>query len=148
MTKGIKAVLIGDAMIRGSEFRVAAEKYLGDFIADVKVGDWETDWGKLQERRLKVEKQGPEIEEVDSLIQQQGGDAELLAGLFVPVSSKVLAAMPKLRVVGVSRAGMENVNVAEATKRGILIFNVEGRNAEAVSDFAVGMILAESRNIA
>ena len=148
MTEGIKAVLIGDAMIRGSESRIAAEKYLGDFIADAKVGDREADWGKLQERRLKVEKQRPEIEEVDPVIQPRGGDAELLAGLFVPVSSKVLAAMPILRVVCVSRSGLENVNVAEATKRDILVFNVAGRNAEAVSDFAIGMILAESRNIA
>jgi D-3-phosphoglycerate dehydrogenase len=56
--------------------------------------------------------------------------------------------MPKLRIAGVSRAGLENVNVPEATKRGIVVFNVEGRNAEAVSDFAVGMMLAECRNIA
>jgi D-3-phosphoglycerate dehydrogenase len=56
--------------------------------------------------------------------------------------------MPKLRIAGVSRAGVENVNVAEATKRGIVVFNIEGRNAEAVSDFAVGMMLAECRNIA
>ena len=72
----------------------------------------------------------------------------MLAGLFVPISSKVFDAMPKLRIAGVSRAGVENVNVAEATKRGIVVFNIEGRNAEAVSDFAVGMMLAECRNIA
>jgi len=57
-------------------------------------------------------------------------------------------AMPNLRIVGVSRAGLENVNLEEATKRGILVFNVQGRNAHAVSDFAVGMMLAEARNIA
>jgi D-3-phosphoglycerate dehydrogenase len=148
MKKQIKAMLIGDAMIPGSEFKLAAEKYLGGFIADAKVGDWEADWGKLQERRLKVEKQGPEIEVVDPLIEKHGSTAELLAGLFVPISSKVFAAMPKLRIAGVSRAGLENVNVPEATKRGIVVFNVEGRNAEAVSDFAVGMMLAECRNIA
>jgi D-3-phosphoglycerate dehydrogenase / 2-oxoglutarate reductase len=148
MKKRIKSLLIGDAMIPGSEFRLAAEKYLGDFISDVKVGDWESDWGKLQERRLKVEKEGPEIEVVDVLIQEHGGTAELLAGLFIPISSKVFEATPKLRIAGVSRAGLENVNVAEATKRGIVIFNVEGRNAEAVSDFAIGMMISESRNIA
>ena len=72
----------------------------------------------------------------------------MLLGLFVPVSSKVMAAMPNLRVVGVSRAGLENVNVAEATKRGILVFNVQGRNAQAVSDFTMGLMLAAARNIA
>ena len=148
MRKRIKALLIGDAMIPGNEFKLAAEKYLGDVIADVKVGDWESDWGKLQQRRLKVEKEGPEIEVVDSLIREHGSAAELLAGLFVPISSRVFEAMPNLRIAGVSRAGLENVNVAEATKRGIIIFNVEGRNAEAVSDFAIGMMISECRNIA
>ena len=51
----------------------------------------------------------------------------------MPVSSKVMAAMPKLRIVGVCRAGVENVNVPEATSRGIAVFNVMGRNAHAVS---------------
>ena len=56
--------------------------------------------------------------------------------------------MPDLRIVGVCRAGLENVNLKEATEKGIIVFNVMGRNAEAVSDFAVGMIIAEARNIA
>ena len=148
MTKPLKTLLIGDAMILGSEFQLAAEKYLRDFLGEVKVGNWETDWPKLQDRRLQVEKQGPEIEPADPLVLQYGKEAEMLAGLFVPISSKVFAAMPKLRIVGVSRAGVENVNVAEATKRGIVVFNIEGRNAEAVSDFAIGLILSECRNIA
>lgn len=146
--KKIKTILLGDAMILGSEFKAAADKFLDSYLGEVKVGDWEPDWQKLQARRLEVEKKGPEIESVDPLIKEYGQDAELLAGLFVPVSSKVFDAMPKLRIAGVSRAGLENVNVQEATKRGILVFNIEGRNAEAVSDFAVGLMLSECRNIA
>jgi len=147
MSKKLKAVLLGDAMIRGEGFARAWETHLSGY-GDAVVGDWETSWDKLQYRRLEVEKNGPEIEVVDDLIQQSGGDADVLMGLFVPVSSKVMEAMPNLKIVGVSRAGLENVNVSEATKRGILVFNVQGRNAHAVSDFAVGMMLAECRNIA
>lgn len=148
MGKKVKALLIGDAMIPGESFEGACKKYLNEFVGETKVGNWESDWGKLQNRRLEVEKKGPEIEEVDSLIKAEGKDASMLMGLFLPVSSKVFEAMPKLRIVGVSRAGLENVNVEEATKRGILVFNVKGRNAEAVSDYAVGMLLSECRNIA
>ncbi len=144
----MKAVLLGDAMIPGTDFKSAAIKHLGSFLADIKVGDWETDWTKLQNRRLEVEKKGPEIEVVDSLINEAGKDAQLLAGLFVPVSSKVFDAMPQLRIAGVARAGLENVNVEEATKRGILVFNIEGRNAEAVSDYTIGLMISECRNIA
>ena len=148
MARKMKAIVLGDAMIPGSEFDAAARKYLGDFVDDLKVGDWEANWDLLQKRRLEVEKKGPELETVSELILKEGRDAEMVMGLFVPISSKVFDAMPKLRIAGVSRAGVENVNVAEATKRGILVFNVEGRNAEAVSDFAVGMMIAECRNIA
>ncbi|MDR3590817.1 MAG: 2-hydroxyacid dehydrogenase [Negativicutes bacterium] len=148
MGKKLKTILLGDAMIVGSEFKAAADKFLGDFVEDAKVGDWEPNWQQLQARRLEVEKKGPEIETVDALILEHGQAAEMLAGLFVPISSKVFDAMPKLRIAGVSRAGLENVNVEEATKRGIVVFNIEGRNAEAVSDFAVGLMLSECRNIA
>jgi D-3-phosphoglycerate dehydrogenase len=79
---------------------------------------------------------------------QYGADKDVFLGLFAPVSSKLMDAMPNLKLIGVSRAGLENVNVKEATKRGIAVFNVQGRNAHAVSDFAVGMMLAECRTIA
>lgn len=148
MTESIKAVLQGDAMIPVAGFQKAWEKHLAAYGTDVAAGEWEPDWGKLQFRRLEVEKTGPEHETVPDLVASDGAEAELLAGLFVPVSSKVMDAMPKLRIVGVSRAGVENVNVPEATKRGIAVFHVMGRNAHAVSDFAVGMMLAEARNIA
>lgn len=144
----MKAILLGDAMIPGEGFKKAWNKYLNAYGDNIIVDNWETDWDKLQYRRLEVEKEGPEIEVVDKTIEKEGKDADILMGLFVPVSSKVMDAMPNLRIVGVSRAGLENVNVEEATKRGILVFNVQGRNAHAVSDFTIGMMLAECRNIA
>lgn len=148
MSDKLNALLLGDAMIPSPGFADAFEKHLSQYGEAVFSGDWEVDWGSLQRRRLEVEKQGPEIEPCDPLIEKYGKEANALCGLFVPVSSAVMKAMPDLRIVGVSRAGLENVNVNEATKRGILVFNVMGRNAHAVSDFAVGMMLAECRNIA
>jgi len=143
-----KALILGDAMIPGTTFEEHFPAYLGELVKEYRVDDWEPDWDKLQYRRLEVEKQGPEIEEVPALVQKEGSDAEMVLGLFVPVSSKLMEAMPGLRIAGVCRAGLENVNIEEANSRGILVFNVKGRNAEAVSDYAVGLMLAESRNIA
>jgi len=144
----LTAVLLGDAMIPSEGFRGAWEKYLSRYGDVAFAGDWETSWDKLQYRRLEVEKKGPETEPCDPLILKYGKNASVLMGLFIAVSSSVMDAMPSLRIVGVSRAGLENVNVKEATRRGILVFNVMGRNAHAVSDFAIGMMLAECRNIA
>ena len=144
----IKGLLLGDAMIPAGGFSAAWDKYLSGFGVIGFAGDWEPSWDKLQFRRLEVEKQGPEIEPADPLVLSHGKDCDILAGLFVPVSSGVIDAMPRLRIVGVSRAGLENVNIEKATQRGVLVFNVMGRNAHAVSDFAVGMMLSECRNIA
>lgn len=147
MTK-LKGIILGDAMIPSKGFVDAWKKDLSQY-GDVEfAGDWEPDWDKLQNRRLKVEQQGPEIEPVEPLVVKHGHDCNILLGLFIAVSSKVMDAMPNLRIVGVSRGGVENVNVKEATKRGILAFHVMGRNAHAVSDFAIGMMIAENRNIA
>lgn len=145
---GLKGILLGDAMIPSPGFDGAWDQYLAPYGDKVFVGDWETSWDNLQRRRLVVEQQGPEVEPCDPLILEHGKDANVLCGLFIACSSKVMDAMPSLRMIGVSRAGLENVNVAEATRRGILIFNVMGRNAQAVSDFAVGLMLAEARNSA
>lgn len=144
----LKSIILGDAMISSKGFVDAWKKDLQQY-GDVEfAGDWEPNWDKLQDRRLKVEQQGPENEPAEPLVLQHGKDCNTLLGLFIAVSSKVMDAMPKLRLVGVSRGGVENVNVKEATKRGILVFHVMGRNAHAVSDFAIGMMLAENRNIA
>ncbi len=148
MANGLKAILSGDAMIPSLGFEEAWKKYFPQYADNYVAENWESDWGQLQYRRLEVEKQGPEIEVVPDVVLKNGKDANVLAGLFVPVSSKVFDAMPNLRIVGVSRAGVENVNVEKATEKGILVFNVMGRNAHAVSDFTVGMILSECRNIA
>lgn len=148
MAKSLNALLLGDAMIPSPGFAQAWEKHMSAFGNVGFAGDWEPSWDKLQYRRLEVEKNGPEIEPVDPLVLEHGKDCNVLAGLFVPVSSSVIDAMPNLRIVGLSRAGLENINLKKATERGVLVFNVMGRNAHAVSDFAVGMMLAECRNIA
>ncbi len=144
----LRGILLGDAMIPSPGFVAAWDKYLGDFDGGAEAGEWESDWGQLQYRRLEVEKQGPEIESVPEKIAESDGTANVVAGLFVPINTGVFDALPDLRVVGVCRAGLENVNVEEANKRGVAVLNVMGRNAHAVSDFAVGMMIAEARNIA
>lgn len=140
----MKILTIGDAMIPGAWFTEAAAA-LGK--ADFVTADWETDWSKLQNRRLVVEQQGPGVEVVPPAF-LANPDAEIALGLFVPFSADGMDALPKVRVIGVARAGVENVDVKAATERDILVVNVMGRNAEAVSDFAIGVMLSEARNIA
>jgi D-3-phosphoglycerate dehydrogenase / 2-oxoglutarate reductase len=143
----MKLLVLGDAMIPGVGF----EKACGELeIAEkeITVDDWERDPVRLQNRRLVIEKQGPAAEPVLPMILNADKSTEMLLVLFAPVSADAMAALPNLRLVGAARAGQENLDVATATKLGVVVHNIMGRNAHAVSDFAIGLLLAEARNIA
>ncbi|MHC2181596.1 lactate dehydrogenase-like 2-hydroxyacid dehydrogenase [Paenibacillus sp. PvR052] len=53
-----------------------------------------------------------------------------------------------IKLIGVARAGTENVDVKAATERGIIVVHIMGRKAQAGSDFSIGLMLCDSRNIA
>ncbi|GAB4116543.1 MAG: hypothetical protein Kow00103_12360 [Candidatus Caldatribacteriota bacterium] len=143
----MEVLCIGDVMIPGSTIGEAAKKLkLKNLKIDIK--DWETDWNRLQDRRLVIEKQGPSVEPVVPQILDAHRNTEILMVLFCPVSKEAIDTLPNLKLIGALRAGLENVDVKYATEKGIVVQNIKGRNAQAVSDFAIGLILAEARNIA
>jgi D-3-phosphoglycerate dehydrogenase len=100
-----------------------------------------------QEQMLRVEQQGPSaVPEPAALAGPL--DHDLLVMQFAPVPATAIRRAPNLRAIVVNRAGVENVDVEAAAERGIPVFNTEGRNARAVAEFTVGLMLAELRNIA
>lgn len=140
----MKILCIGDAMIPGIEFATAAQR-LG--TSEMVAADWETDWERLQHRRLVVEQEGPGIEDIPAVFLEHR-DAEIVLGLFCPLSAESMNAFRNLKIIGTARAGTENVDIQAATERGIAVVHVMGRNAEAVSDYTIGLLLSETRNIA
>ena len=75
------------------------------------------------------------------------GDAEVLINHLAPVSAAMLDAHPALKLIAVCRGGPVNIDVAAAHARGVTIVNAPGRNAAAVAEFTIGMILAQTRLI-
>jgi len=66
-----------------------------------------------------------------------------------PMTRKAIeAAGPRLKVIGVPRAGYDNVDVAAATRFGVPVVYAPGANAVAVADFTMGLLLALNRGIA
>ena len=55
--------------------------------------------------------------------------------------------VPDLRFVGICRAATNHVDVEAATERGILVVNTPGRNARAVAEHTLGLMLALARKI-
>jgi len=63
------------------------------------------------------------------------------------LTKSMLDQLPGLEFVGVSRGGPVNVDRAELARRGIRLVNTPGRNASAVAEFTLGVLLSETRNI-
>ena len=62
------------------------------------------------------------------------------------VTAEVIAAAPQLKIVVRAGAGYENVDLAAATARGIVVMNTPGQNSNAVAELAIAMMIYISRN--
>lgn len=63
------------------------------------------------------------------------------------VDEAALRSAPNLRVVANRAVGLDNVDVAAATRLGVLVSNTPGVLQESCADFAFAMILALARNV-
>jgi D-3-phosphoglycerate dehydrogenase len=65
----------------------------------------------------------------------------------VKVTADLLAAAPKLRVIGRAGVGVDNVDVPAATARKVVVMNTPGGSSVAVAELALGLMLALARQI-
>jgi phosphoglycerate dehydrogenase-like enzyme len=63
------------------------------------------------------------------------------------VRARVIEQVDQLQVISSCRADPVNVDVAAATQRGILVLRAPGRNAQAVADLTLALILMSLRNV-
>ncbi len=75
------------------------------------------------------------------------GDAEILINHLAPVTREMLPRLPNLKFVVITRGGPVNMDMKALEQRSIRVVNTPGRNASAVAEFTVGMILTETRRI-
>lgn len=66
---------------------------------------------------------------------------------WAPVSGVAIASTSALRVVGRMGVGLDNIDVAEATRRGIWVTNVPDYCVEEVSDHAIALMLGWVRGV-
>lgn len=62
------------------------------------------------------------------------------------VTSEVLDAAKKLKIVVRAGAGFDNVDLAAATAHGVVVENTPGQNANAVAELAIALMIFMSRN--
>lgn len=148
MKETVKIVVVGDCSIApekleeaASALNVPGEKQIQSLF-----------WGshvrtEMQKQLLNVEVNGPDAEPFAEGLDTALADADYLLSHLGTIPGALIRNAKKLKLIGCCRGGMEMVDVASATEVGIPVVNVI-RNAEATSDFTVGLMFAETRNIA
>ncbi len=144
----MKLVGIGDLFIP-CEYIEKGMTQLEKQDISVSTVEWKlSGFEELQNINLLVEQGHREEIEVPENILEAVKDADIIITQFFPIGKELIDKCPNLKMIGVLRAGYENVNAEYAMSKGIKVFNTIGRNAHSVSDFTVGVMIAEARNIA
>ena len=84
----------------------------------------------------------------EDLISQIADYDGLVVRSRTKASADVIQAAAKLKVIGRAGAGVDNIDTAAATARGIIVMNTPGGNTIAATEHTVAMMLATMRNIA
>ena len=89
-------------------------------------------------------KTGLKPEELVSII----GDYEaLIVRSQTQVTAEVIAAGKKLQVIGRAGVGVDNVDIEEATRRGIVVVNAPTGNTISAAEHTIALLLALARHI-
>jgi D-3-phosphoglycerate dehydrogenase / 2-oxoglutarate reductase len=103
---------------------------------------------------------------IDIFENQEGIDLDVKTGLFpddlkqiigqydglairsaTKVTKEILEAATNLKVIARAGIGLDNVDIAEATKKGVAVMNTPGGNTVTTAEHAIAMMMALTRNI-
>lgn len=142
-------VLVGDLFIPGESCIDELREITQLYGASYSVLDWESkDLEELNGRMINMEQNGPSAEPPPAELWPLMENVDVLIVHFCPVSDALLESAPHLNVIGTMRTGLSNIDTAAAEKRNIDVVNLPGRLADSVSEYTIGLMIAESRNIA
>lgn len=71
----------------------------------------------------------------------------LLVRSATTVDAEVLAAAPKLKIVGRAGVGLDNVDIQAATERGVMVCNAPTSNIHSACEHAITLLLSTARQI-
>lgn len=102
---------------------------------------------KYESAKHRIEFEGPAVFDYEPQFLDRLKDSEVILAHYSAVNEKLMDAIPSLKMIGVLRSGIENVDQEAANARGIILCNSPGRVAEPVADYTVALILAFNRRI-
>jgi len=98
---------------------------------------------KVKEFQVDVKHKLP-AEELKKIIKDYDG---LLVRSETKVTKEIIEAADNLKVIGRAGVGLDNVDLASASKRGIIVMNTPGGNTMSTAEHTMSLVLSLSRNI-
>jgi D-3-phosphoglycerate dehydrogenase len=141
----VKIAVFGDLFVRTHILERSLQQYLAPVLGELDVASSELDY-KIETSALESEIR--EYIGTPDMVVELAFDAKVILGHMPPMPKKVLDQLSNLQVIGCTRTQPVNINVQAASGARIPILYTPGRNARAVAEFTVGLIIAECRNIA
>ena len=90
----------------------------------------------------------PDLGKDKAALLQKIGDYDGLAiRSTTKVTAKLIKAASRLKIVGRAGIGIDNVDLAEATRRGIIVMNTPYGNSETTAEHAIALMFALARQI-
>ncbi len=74
-------------------------------------------------------------------------DKDILVVRSTVVNAKTISSSQKLNLIIRAGAGVNNIDISEANKRGVYVANCPGKNSVAVAELTVGLIISLDRRI-
>lgn len=143
----LKIIVIGDNTVDEGHYAEEAKKIKTEDDKEIVKLSWRASTkAEYQRRILNVEVNGPAAEQPAAGLEEEIMDADMVLTHTSPIPGDLIRKAKKLKLIGSCRGGIENVDVAAATEKGVPFIHCI-RNAEATSDFAVGLMWSEIRNI-
>jgi D-3-phosphoglycerate dehydrogenase len=140
----ITVAVIGDQFVRTALLQSAIEEAAGGLAGELRFVTDEHEWPDTPMAH-------------DEEIREYTGDADRVADVLreaqvaavhmAALGAEVLAAAPALRLVACARSGAVNVNLDAARRRGVVVCNAPGRNARAVAEFTVALIVDVTKSL-
>ncbi|UIJ34913.1 NAD(P)-dependent oxidoreductase [Allobranchiibius sp. GilTou73] len=137
----MRVVCVGDRFISAASFAHAAKEAFGP---DTETVEYSTRWP--DEAYGAVEGVKESSGSVDEIAELMPG-ADVLLTHLGPVTATVLARADRLKVVGITRGGPVNVDLAAATAHHVPVVYLPGRNLGAVAEFVIGVMITMPRGV-
>jgi len=107
---------------------------------------------QISDEGITILRRGAEVEvklgiSPEELIAIIGDYEALVVRSQTQVTAEVIGAGKKLQVIGRAGAGVDNIDINEATRRGILVVNAPAGNTISAAEHTIALMLALSRHI-